>query len=82
MPSQPQAIIVTGASSGFGRLISLTLAREGFMVFATMREPGGRNDRAARELRNLAQPFRPSLEVLELDVTSDSSVSDLSLIHI
>jgi NAD(P)-dependent dehydrogenase (short-subunit alcohol dehydrogenase family) len=76
MPDHQSVIIVTGASSGFGRLISLTLAREGFLVFATMRELGGRNRPAAAELRQLAQESSPPLEVLELDVTSDASVTD------
>jgi NAD(P)-dependent dehydrogenase (short-subunit alcohol dehydrogenase family) len=69
-----QVVIVTGANSGFGRLISETLAREGFFVFATMRELGGRNAPAAKELRDLAQKNSQSLEAVELDVTSDSSV--------
>ena len=75
MSDQAQVVIVTGASSGFGRLISLTLAREGFLVFATMRDVGGRNRRAAEELSNRAQESSLSLAVLELDVTSDSSVN-------
>ena len=73
---QPQVAIVTGTSSGFGRLISLTLAREGFLVFATMRELHGRNAPAARDLLRLAAGSQGELRVLELDVTSDSSVSD------
>jgi len=72
---QPQVAIVTGTSSGFGRLISLTLAREGFLVFATMRELHGRNAPAARDLLRLAAGSQGELRVLELDVTSDRSVS-------
>jgi NAD(P)-dependent dehydrogenase (short-subunit alcohol dehydrogenase family) len=67
-------VIVTGASSGFGRLISETLAREGFRVFATMRDLRGRNAAAGAELRELAGPSGAALEVLELDVTVDASV--------
>jgi NAD(P)-dependent dehydrogenase (short-subunit alcohol dehydrogenase family) len=72
--SKPQVVIVTGANSGFGRLISETLAREGFTVFATMRALNGRNAAATAELRDLAVKSSQSLHVLELDVTSDSSV--------
>src|SRR6516225_9064853 len=73
---QPQVAIVTGTSSGFGRLISLTLAREGFLVFATMRELHGRNAPAARDLLRLAAGSQGELRVLELDVTSDRSVNN------
>jgi len=74
MTSQAQVVIVTGANSGFGRLISETLARNNFTVFATMRELHGRNAKAAAELRDLAQKTSQSLHALELDVTNDSSV--------
>jgi len=74
MTLQPPVVIITGANSGFGRLISETLARNNFAVFATMRELHGRNAKAAAELRDLAQKSSQSLRVLELDVTSDSSV--------
>jgi NAD(P)-dependent dehydrogenase (short-subunit alcohol dehydrogenase family) len=32
-----KVVVVTGAGSGFGRLIAETLARNGYQVFATMR---------------------------------------------
>lgn len=73
--SQPvQVAVVTGAGSGFGERIAETLARGGWRVFATMREPGGRNAAAAAGLRERAQAAGAALEVLELDVTSDASV--------
>src|SRR5689334_6013601 len=61
-------VVVTGCSSGFGELIVKTLAASGYRVFATMRDVESRNAPAARALREA------NLEVLELDVTSDSSV--------
>jgi len=76
MSNQQQVVVVTGANSGFGRLISETLGREGLVVFATMREMTGRNGPAAAELRELARRKSPSLSVLEMDVTSDSSVAN------
>jgi len=45
----------TGSSTGFGRLFADTLARKGHTVFATMRDPGGRNAKNASEIRTLAE---------------------------
>jgi NAD(P)-dependent dehydrogenase (short-subunit alcohol dehydrogenase family) len=68
-------VLVTGSNSGFGRLISLALARRGHRVFATMRAPNTKNERAAAELRAIAEAERLTLHVVELDVTDDRSVS-------
>jgi NADP-dependent 3-hydroxy acid dehydrogenase YdfG len=70
----PKVVMVTGASSGFGRLISETLARKGYRVFATMRALEGKNAAPARELRELAERESLWLRQLELDVTEDASV--------
>lgn len=67
-------ILITGTSSGFGRLAALALARRGHTVFATMRDPGDKNRGAADELRRVAELERLALQVLELDVASDASV--------
>jgi len=74
MPSPQPVVLITGASSGFGRLIAETLARKNYQVFATMRNVNGRNGAAAREIRELAEGESLSLQVLELDVTEDASV--------
>jgi NAD(P)-dependent dehydrogenase (short-subunit alcohol dehydrogenase family) len=74
MPSPQQVVIITGASSGFGRVIAETLARKQFQVFATMREINGRNAAVARELDDLARRESWLLHTVELDVTKDSSV--------
>jgi NAD(P)-dependent dehydrogenase (short-subunit alcohol dehydrogenase family) len=73
--SNPQPVVlITGASTGFGRLIAETLARKKYQVIATMRNVTGRNAEAARELHELAQRESLSLDSLELDVTVESSV--------
>lgn len=69
-----EVVLVTGTSSGFGRLIAETLARKNFQVFATMRNVKGRNAPAAREIAELAERESLSLQTLELDVTDDVSV--------
>jgi NAD(P)-dependent dehydrogenase (short-subunit alcohol dehydrogenase family) len=69
-----QVVLITGASTGFGRLFTETLARKGHSVFATMRDPGGRNAKNASEIRTLAQNESLPIQVLEMDVTDDASV--------
>ncbi len=74
MPKAQQVVLITGASSGFGRLIAETLARKKFQVFATMRNVNGGNAAAAREFHELAERESLRLQILELDVTDDASV--------
>ena len=74
MSDGKQVVLITGSSSGFGRLTALTLARKGFAVLATMRGVTGRNAGTAKEFAELAQRESLSLDVLELDVTEDASV--------
>ena len=69
-----QAVLISGSSTGFGRLFTETLARKGHTVFATMRDPGGRNAKNAAEIRTLAEKDSLPIHVLEMDVTDDASV--------
>jgi NAD(P)-dependent dehydrogenase (short-subunit alcohol dehydrogenase family) len=68
-------ILITGTSTGFGRTAAETLAQRGYTVFATMRDTSGRNASTSSELRSLANREGWSLEVLDMDVTNDVSVS-------
>lgn len=63
-------ILITGAAGGFGQLITRTLLANGHGVIATMRGAQGKNKNAAKDLSSLGA------EIVELDVTSDSSVHD------
>jgi NAD(P)-dependent dehydrogenase (short-subunit alcohol dehydrogenase family) len=67
-------VLITGASTGFGRDAAERLARRGHRVFATMRDIDGRNAANRNALQALAREETLWLRVLELDVTSDDSV--------
>ena len=69
-----QVVLITGSSTGFSRLFAETMARKGHTVFATMRDPGGRNAKNASEIRALAEKESLPIHVLEMDVTNDTSV--------
>ena len=63
-----KTILITGASTGFGRDTAETLARAGHTVFASMRVPKVKNRRYADTLQ------AKGIEVVELDVTNNQSV--------
>lgn len=81
--SNGYVVLVTGSSTGFGRLVSITLARQGYTVFASMRDIAGRNEDHAAELRELGRKENLQLRVVELDVTDDRSVDQAikSIVH-
>ena len=63
-----KTILITGASTGFGRDTAETLARAGHEVFASMRDPERKNRAHAEALQG------QNIEVVELDVTDSPSV--------
>lgn len=63
-----KTILITGASTGFGRDTAETLALGGHNVFASMREPNAKNREHADALQ------AKGIEVIELDVTDTQSV--------
>ena len=67
-------ILVTGASSGFGRLTSEALARAGHIVYASMRDTEGRNAPEVKNIDTFSRSNGVDLRALELDVQSQPSV--------
>ncbi|WP_394678516.1 SDR family oxidoreductase [uncultured Sphingobacterium sp.] len=64
-------VFITGTSTGFGKLTATTLANAGYTVIAGMRGISGKNEAVAKELATL-----PNIEVVEIDVTDDFSVTN------
>lgn len=64
-----KSVLITGCSGGFGLLASVTLAKNGFRVFATMRDLG---KRAALDKALAAAGV--SAEILALDATDQASI--------
>ncbi len=67
-------VLISGTSSGLGRLASETLARAGHTVYASMRDMATRNADAARALRSFADEHHATLHTLEMDVCNAPSV--------
>jgi NAD(P)-dependent dehydrogenase (short-subunit alcohol dehydrogenase family) len=74
MADEPQVVLITGCSSGFGELIAKTLAAAGHRVFASMRDIAGRNAAAALALEGWSDDGGYGLSVLEMDVADTESV--------
>ena len=69
------AVLITGASTGFGRAAAETLTQRGYRVFATMRDTSGRNAATSEALRSLASRKDRNLDVLDMDVADEASVN-------
>ncbi|CDM58888.1 MULTISPECIES: SDR family oxidoreductase [Rhizobium] len=69
-----QVIVITGASSGFGALTARTLAAEGHVVYAGIRDTAGRNAKAVADIAAFSRENNVDLRSVELDVVSNASV--------
>ncbi len=65
-------IIITGSSNGFGFKAAKDFADQGYQVFATMRNPDGKNAAAKAEL----EAHSAHIKVVDMDVASDASVKE------
>jgi NAD(P)-dependent dehydrogenase (short-subunit alcohol dehydrogenase family) len=72
---QIRTVLITGASSGFGLLTSVALAKRGWHVIATMRDLGRR---ALLEEPARAAGVLEEIEIHALDVTSSGQIETLS----
>lgn len=68
-----KSILITGCSSGFGRLGAEYYAARGARVFATMRNLPRPE---AEELAVVAGTYNLPIEIIEIDVTSDAQIAD------
>ncbi|MFF8909440.1 SDR family NAD(P)-dependent oxidoreductase [Streptomyces olivaceoviridis] len=73
--TQSRTVLVTGAGTGTGALSSVLLAQAGHRVFASMRDPGGRNAEKARALLGRTEDAPGELSVVGLGVLSEESAS-------
>lgn len=65
-------VIITGSSNGFGLKAAKDFADKGYQVFATMRNPNGKNANAKADLEN----HSANIKVVDMDVTNDASVKE------
>jgi NAD(P)-dependent dehydrogenase (short-subunit alcohol dehydrogenase family) len=69
MTSNQRVAVVTGSSSGNGYKTSLTLARKGFLTYATLRSLA-----KGENIKSVAEKEKLPLRIVQLDVTEDESV--------
>lgn len=67
-------ILITGCSSGFGFDAAKQLASSGHHVYASMRNTSGKNAASASALEEFAKAHNCKIDVVDIDVTSDTSV--------
>src|SRR5438552_13973001 len=71
LSSNQKVAVVTGTSSGIGYETSLTLARNGFLTYATMRDLN-----KSGNMKSVVEKEKLPLKIVQLDVTDDGSVKN------
>ena len=72
MSESNNVVLITGTSTGIGKLTAELLAKNNFQVIATMRDVEGKNSENAKQLSSLSS----NISIEELDVSSCKSVSN------
>ncbi|WP_456620656.1 MULTISPECIES: SDR family oxidoreductase [unclassified Bradyrhizobium] len=67
-------VLITGASSGFGRLTAEALAKAGHTIYGSMRQTKSRNAAVVEQMAAFSRDNSADLRALELDVQSQDSV--------
>ncbi|WP_411819408.1 SDR family oxidoreductase [Hyphococcus formosus] len=70
-----KSVLITGTSSGFGRLTALHLARLGATVIASMRNFDNGNRPEAASLLKIARDEKLDLSAVEIDVLDEASIA-------
>lgn len=71
-----KVILVTGASSGFGRLTALEAVGQGHRVFAGVRQSKGKNREAAKTIvEEAGGGANDKLDVVDLDIADSQSIT-------
>ncbi len=71
-----KSVLITGSSSGFGRLSSIYLAEAGATVIASMRNLDGGNRPEAKALKAEAEEKDLDLHIVQIDVTDEGQVAE------
>lgn len=71
MTSNQRVAVITGTSSGNGYETSLTMARKGFLTYATLR-----NLTKGENIKLVADNEKLPLKIVQLDVIDDESVKN------
>ena len=72
MLQSPEVVLITGASTGFGRLTARTLANSGYIVYAGHHRLTAA---AEEEARSFCTENKCDLRPVEMDVISDTSIA-------
>lgn len=66
-------VLISGAGSGMGLHTAQTLLRQGYAVYAGIRDPQGRNQARAANLRAYAAGHHAQVNIVDLDILHEDS---------